>query len=52
MYYVLDTTKFTAVVYVLMMVTATIPLSTIASPLRAEMRGFYLKKLCHQTIPW
>lgn len=44
---VLDTTMFTEMVYVLMMVTGTISLSTVASPLRTEMRGVYLKKLCH-----
>lgn len=53
-YYVLDTTKNKKnkeMVSVLMMVTATVTLSAIASPLRVEMSQVYLKKICCQPIP-
>lgn len=52
-YYVLDTTKNKKnkeMVSVLMMVTVTVPLSAIVSPLRVEMSLIYLKKIC-QPIP-
>lgn len=53
-HYVLDTTKNKKnkeMVSVLMMVTVTVILSAIASPLMVEMSQVYLKKICCQPFP-